>query len=99
MKRVLSFLVVISALAIAAGPVAGEQCGHRRAVEAHRSMDLRWEAGRLGPEDRVVAASFSGRTPRTVEAARLARRAGARVWAITGNPDSPVAKAADRVLL
>jgi len=68
-------------------------------LEAHRSMDLRWEAGGLGADDLVVAASFSGRTPRTEEAVRLARRAGARVWVITGNPGSPVANAADRVLL
>ncbi|MBN1420182.1 MAG: SIS domain-containing protein [Planctomycetes bacterium] len=70
-----------------------------RGIEAHRSMDLRWEAATIAPLERVVVASFSGRTPRTVEAARLARRAGARVWAITGNAGSPVTEAADRAFV
>ncbi len=48
-------------------------------ARAWRSMDLRWAAPGLDPDDLVVCASVSGRTPRTVEAARAARRAGARV--------------------
>jgi len=70
-----------------------------RGIEAHRSMDLRWEAATIAPRERVVVASFSGRTPRTIEAARLARAAGARVWAITGNARSPVTEVADRVFV
>lgn|GEM_PF-2659964 len=55
---------------------------------AHNSMDLRWESTSLTGDDLVIVASFSGRTPRTVEAAARAKRAGARVIAITGNAGS-----------
>jgi fructoselysine-6-P-deglycase FrlB-like protein len=57
-------------------------------VRAWRSMDLRWLHRRLDPLDLVVCASVSGRTPRTVEAARLALGAGARVLGITDNAGS-----------
>lgn len=67
-------------------------------AHAHRSMDLRWVARELGPRDLVVAGSISGRTPRTVEAAALARAAGARTVAVTASPDSRLAKACDSVL-
>jgi fructoselysine-6-P-deglycase FrlB-like protein len=68
-------------------------------VAAHRSMDMRWIASSLGPEDLVIVASFSGRTPRTIEAAMSAGKRGCTVWGITGNPDSLVTKAVDQVLL
>lgn len=57
-----------------------------RQVEAH---------GR--PGDVVVLMSTSGRSPNLVEAARRARRAGLRVWALTGPVPSPLAVEADEV--
>lgn len=65
-------------------------------VHVHRSMDMRWLAASLGEGDLVVAASFSGRTPRTLEAARLCRKRGAEVWGLTGNEDAPLLEEVDR---
>ena len=68
-------------------------------VRSWRGMDFRWMASELGPEDLVVCASVSGRTPRVIEAARAARRAGARVLGITDNEGSPFSKEVDRAVL
>jgi fructoselysine-6-P-deglycase FrlB-like protein len=68
-------------------------------VTAHRSMDMRWITPSLTPGDLVIVASFSGRTPRTIEAAMAASKKGCAVWGITGNPESPLTRAVDRVLL
>jgi len=69
-------------------------------VRPHRSMDLRWIADELDPErDLVVAASVSGRTPRTIEAARRAKRRGVATVAITANPGSPLTGESDASLL
>lgn len=68
-------------------------------VRAWRSMDMRWVHGQLGAGDVVVCASVSGRTPRTLEAALLAKRAGARVVGITDNPGSPLEAALEECLL
>ena len=68
-------------------------------VRSWRGMDLRWMSSALGLEDLVVCASVSGRTPRVIEAARAARRAGARVLGITDNEGSPFAKEVDRIVL
>jgi glucosamine--fructose-6-phosphate aminotransferase (isomerizing) len=46
----------------------------------------------------VVGISVSGEVSRTVEALRLARQAGATTIALTGNPNSRLAQAADYVL-
>jgi glucosamine--fructose-6-phosphate aminotransferase (isomerizing) len=46
----------------------------------------------------VVVVSFSGKTGRTIEAAHQARVFGHLVIALTGVPDSPIAKVADCVL-
>lgn len=67
-------------------------------ARAERAMDMRWAASRLGPGDLVVVASVSGRTPRSVEAAILARRAGAHVVAISASPDARLANEADALL-
>lgn len=53
----------------------------------------------IGRGTLVVAISSSGRTPETVAAAERGRRAGASVLAITNRPSSPLAAAADAVLL
>ena len=72
--------------------------GDRR-VRAWRSMDLRWGHRLLTEDDLVVCSSVSGRTPRTVEAALLAREAGAQVLGITDDPGSPLAKSLDHLLV
>jgi len=46
----------------------------------------------------VLGISVSGEVSRTVEALRLARQAGATTIALTGNPNSRLAQAADHVL-
>jgi DNA-binding MurR/RpiR family transcriptional regulator len=53
----------------------------------------------LRPGDAVLAVSHSGRTPDVVAAARRAREQGATVVAVTGSPGSPLAAAADHVLV
>ncbi len=60
-------------------------------ISACTSMEMRWEAEALTSRDLVIVSSFSGRTPRTIEAALLARKRGARVVAVTGNLESPLA--------
>ena len=69
-----------------------------RPARAWRSMDLRWMAPRLTGEDLVVCASVSGRTPRTLEAALAARRAGARVAGVSDDESSPLARAVDALV-
>lgn len=49
--------------------------------------------------DLVVLISISGGTKRTVDAARVARRAGARTLAITCNPDSALAESCHDTLV
>ncbi|MBW1638592.1 MurR/RpiR family transcriptional regulator [Microbacterium resistens] len=55
-------------------------------------------AALLGPGDLAVAISYSGETRSVVSMAEGARRAGAKVLAVTGNRDSHLAKASDVVL-
>ena len=52
-------------------------------------------ARRLGPADAVVALSASGRTPYALAALEVAREVGACRIAITCDPDSPLAAAAE----
>ncbi len=56
-------------------------------------------AALLGPDDLVVAISYSGATRSVVSMAEGAREAGAKVLAITGNRESHLAKTADSVLI
>lgn len=49
----------------------------------------------LGPRSLVVLPSLSGTTPETVAMVAYAQERGARVIALTGHADSPVAQAAD----
>lgn len=49
----------------------------------------------LGKRSLVVLPSLSGTTPESVEMTRYAHERGARVIALTGHADSPVAQAAD----
>jgi sugar/nucleoside kinase (ribokinase family)/fructoselysine-6-P-deglycase FrlB-like protein len=77
------------------------------ALNRHSGLHVRWEHAldfaRYGVRyhasgTAVVVVSFSGKTGRTIEAARQARAFGHLVIALTGAPDSPLAKAADCVL-
>lgn len=54
--------------------------------------------GAVGPNSLVVAISYAGNTPESVEAARVAKEKGASVIALTKNPDSPLTKNADYVV-
>ena len=54
---------------------------------------------KLNADDTVILSSVSGGTKRTVEAANVARDAGARVIAVTCNPQSALAKASNDVIV
>ena len=77
------------------------------ALNRHSGLQVRWEHAldfaRYGVRyhasgTAVVVVSFSGKTGRTIEAAQQARAFGHLVIALTGAPDSPIAKVADCVL-
>jgi glucosamine--fructose-6-phosphate aminotransferase (isomerizing) len=77
------------------------------AVGRHSGLQVRWEHALDFARYRVrycasgtavIAVSFSGTTGRTIEAAHQAHAFGHVVIALTGAPDSPIAKAADWVL-
>jgi fructoselysine-6-P-deglycase FrlB-like protein len=77
------------------------------ALNRHSGITVRWEHAldfarygvRYHPSGTaVVVVSFSGKTGRTIEAAHQARAFGHLVIALTGAPDSPLAKMADCVL-
>jgi fructoselysine 6-phosphate deglycase len=53
---------------------------------------------RLGETSIVILCSHSGTTPETVEAARLARSAGALTIALTNDPGSPLDEAAEHTV-
>ncbi|MFS0634898.1 SIS domain-containing protein [Mesobacillus foraminis] len=53
---------------------------------------------KLGSSSLVILCSHSGTTPETVEAAKFARQHGALAIALTNEPGSPLAQAADVVL-
>jgi 6-phospho-3-hexuloisomerase len=62
-------------------------------LTAHVSGDVTCPA--IAEGDLLVACSGSGHTPTVVQRAEAARRAGARIAAVTGNLDSPLARLAD----
>ena len=53
----------------------------------------------VGRGDLVFAISGSGRTELIVTAARAAKKAGARIIAVTSHPDSPLGELADHVVV
>lgn len=65
-------------------------------TEPHNGLPA---AALLGTGDVAMLFSYSGRTAEILDAARIAREAGARVVAVTGSAASPLARAADDVLL
>jgi N-acetylmuramic acid 6-phosphate etherase len=54
---------------------------------------------RPGKKDVVVGIAASGRTPFTIAAVATARRAGAKTIAVTNNPGSPLADAAELAIV
>lgn len=58
----------------------------------------RYEADHLPEGSLVLVISYSGTVARTVESALIAKKRGAAVIAVTGNPDSPLARAAEGAL-
>jgi glucosamine--fructose-6-phosphate aminotransferase (isomerizing) len=69
-------------------------------TRALTSMSLGlYHARDLGPRSLVIQMTFSGKTARAVEAATLARLAGARVWGLTSVAGSPLALMSERCLI
>jgi len=62
------------------------------------AAEMLWHAD-IRPRDTVVGISISGSTRRTVEAIEHAARNGARTVAVTLNTESPLARAAEEVLV
>ena len=75
-------------------PLFGVPCG--AAVDAHQMF---MTAEMLGPDDVAVAVSNTGHTLEIVRAIEAAKHRGAGTIGITAQPDSPLAKACDVVLL
>jgi fructoselysine-6-P-deglycase FrlB-like protein len=73
-----------------------ERTSARVPVSLLTSSEFVWRhPASLGPGSLVVVASHTGATAETVQAARLARGAGATVAAVTRSLDSPLAELAD----
>ncbi len=64
----------------------------------HAAEASHGDLGMLVEGDIVLALSFSGETPEVVRLLEFARSRGLRSIAVTGTPDSSVARAADRTL-
>jgi glutamine---fructose-6-phosphate transaminase (isomerizing) len=86
-------------------PVGAELAFHQLAKVPTQAMSSlpfsRYTAGFLpetGPNTNlVICVSVSGEVSRTIEAMDMARQAGAVTVALTGNPDSPLGKTAEKV--
>jgi arabinose-5-phosphate isomerase len=64
----------------------------------HAAEASHGDLGMLVPGDTVLALSFSGETPEVLRLLEFARERSLRTIAMTGEPDSPVGRAADRVI-
>lgn len=71
-----------------------ENLGHR----VMSAGDVAWGGSAPRGVDLSIALSWSGRTGATIRAAETVKASGQPVWAITANPDSPLAQIADRHL-
>lgn len=86
-------------------PVGAELAFHQLAKVPTQAMSSlpfsRYTAGFLpdtGPNTNlVICVSVSGKVSRTIEAMDMARQAGAVTVALTGNPDGPLGKTAEKV--
>jgi arabinose-5-phosphate isomerase len=64
----------------------------------HGTEVVHGSAGQVASGDVVIAISNSGETREMLDAVAAVRRLGAAIIAVTGNPASPLARAADAVL-
>ena len=87
-----------SAFAGAAAALAFQKHAGIAAEGVHALELARYRVRYLPERSAVLCISFSGKVGRTIEAAFQARRFGHRVIALTGNPDSPLAREADEIL-
>jgi len=69
-----------------------------RSLFVHPGEAVHGDLGRIWHEDVVLALSFSGATHELLRLLEPLRSIGARMVAITGNPESPVGRHADLVL-
>ncbi len=79
---------------IAGGPAA-LLCAREGAEDDSESARTALRARDLGPRDAVVAISASGRTPYALAGLEVAYQVGARRIALTCDPNSPLARAAE----
>jgi fructoselysine-6-P-deglycase FrlB-like protein len=92
------FLVGCGGSAVAMHPTQYlfERTSARVPVSLLTSSEFVWRhPASLGAGSLVIVASHTGRTTETLEAARLAREAGATIAAVTRSPGSPLAELAD----
>ena len=71
-----------------------ESLGHR----VLSAGDVAWGVQAPHGVDVSIGLSWSGRTGATIQAAKVAKANGQPVWAITSNPESPLARIADQHL-
>jgi len=81
--------------ALVAGGPAALMRAREGAEDDAESARTALRARELGPRDAVVAISASGRTPYALAGLEVAYQVGARRIAITCDPDSPLARAAE----
>lgn len=70
----------------------------RRSLFVHPSEAVHGDLGRIYHEDVVLALSFSGATHEVIRLLEPLRSIGAKLIAVTGNPQSPLGRHADLVL-
>src|SRR5438094_9173665 len=87
-----------SAFAGAATALAFQKHAGIHAEEIHALEMARYRVRYLPQHSVVVCISFSGKVGRIIEAAKQARSFGHKVLALTGNPNSPLAKEATDVI-
>lgn len=68
------------------------------AVTLHPSEAMHGDLGILGERDVLIALSYSGGSDELMALLPIARRRGAAILAITGQPDSPLARSSDVVV-
>ncbi len=64
----------------------------------HPAEAVHGDLGAIRPDDLLVALSYSGETPELLRLLETIRRLGAKIIAITGNPNSPLGLSADVTL-
>jgi glutamine---fructose-6-phosphate transaminase (isomerizing) len=85
--------------ALVGAALLGDLAGGRVQARGIQAFELtHYERPGLGPTDALIALSHSGQPTATRAALERARAAGSYCVAITGNPQSPAAQAADAVL-